>query len=228
LTSRADSWHLWRGSLELLAQTARTLEQTVRQQDPSASFGIEVLVDGDVESFSSPAAFRENVTPEALSRFKQIAIQGMGNGLRAEIRYRWNRPWWVPGYGPDAQIDLEVEGDDAASVQGAFERLTTVVRRGGSDSDQRPYAVAALLAGLCAVGAAIAAYLLGYSEAVVLWTLFVSVWVFGLLTAALAAWLWIALEVAPPGRTNFARTLKFLFPLLLGLGIAGLTKKLYG
>jgi hypothetical protein len=227
------TWHFWRGSLELLTQIARTAQRAVAGEGAdSATCEIEVLVDGDRESFTSPSEFKENVTPEALARFSDIAIRAESSDLQAEVRYHWNRRWWKPGVGPDAQVDIEVAGTEAQSVQEAFERLKTAVRRGSTESGNRSstavYTVSAILAVLCAGGVTLGVYLLGFRDQVVLWTWIISGAVLLLLSATIAAWLYLALEIAAPGKTNMARTVKFLFPLLLGLGVAGLTKRLYG
>ena len=227
-------WHFWRGSLELLTQTARTAQQlaVVDGEADSATCHIEVLVEGDRESFASPSEFKENVTPEALTRFTDIAIRAESSDLRAEVRYHWNRQWWKPGFGPDAQVDIDVSGTDAQTVQEAFERLKIAVRRGSTESGNRSsklaYTVAGIIAVLCAGGIALGVYVLGFGRDVVLWTWFSAVIALLLLSTTFAAWLYLALEIAAPGKTNLARTLKFLFPLLIGLGVAGLTKKLYG
>jgi hypothetical protein len=228
-------WHFWRGSLELLTQTARTAQLAVGEgKADSATCDIEVLVEGDRESFASPREFRENVTPEALARFTDIAIRARAKSsdLRAEVRYHWNRPWWKPGLGPDAQVDIHVSGTDAKAVRKAFERLKIAVRRGSTESGKRSsilaYTVSTIMALLCAGGIGLGVYLLGFRDEVVLWTWGIAVFALLLLSVTCTAWLYLALEIAPPGKTNTARTAKFLFPLLIGLGIAGLTKKLYG
>jgi hypothetical protein len=229
------TWHYWRGSLELLTQIARTAQRAAGEEGADGgACEIEVLVDGDRESFTSPSEFKDNVTPEALTRFSDITIRAKSSRLKAEVRYHWNRRWWKPGFGREhhAQVDIDVSGAEAQSVQEAFDRLKIAVRRGSTESGSRSstvvYAVAAIIALLCAGGFSLAVYVLGFRDQVVLWTGIVSGAVLLLVTGIFGAWLYLALEIAPPGKTNMARTAKFLFPLLVGLGIAGLAKKLYG
>jgi hypothetical protein len=234
LPEKTRTWHYWRGSLELLTQVARVGERAVKQHaNATTALEIVVDVDGDQEAFDSPTDFKNELTPEALRRFQQIAIRVDGGDLTAKVQLRWNHAWWKAKKGHDVDVELAVQSTDKPAVKDTFQRLAAAMQRGTTKSGTRwllpLYLLVCTLCGIA--GAAVIStigYLLGASDSVI-WLSFALAQVI-LIPAGVAFALWIVLplEVFSPGKSNMARAFKWAIPVVTAILLAGLTKYLYG
>lgn len=220
-----ETAHYWRGSTDLLVQVARTAQRVAAAD----SCEIEVQVDGDREVFPSVADFKDFVTPEALRRFESIEIHADGE-VSADVSLGRRRPRWRPGWGPDAIVIVTTSGADEEQATTALEGLYASVRRGGTETGGRStglFAVAAILLAIVgAAGAELILYLfeLDWGD----WTRSVFFVAALVLTVTTATWLYPAVEVTPFGKSNLARTVKWVSATFVTLLLAGLTKYIYG
>jgi hypothetical protein len=89
------------------------------------------------------------------------------------------------------------------------------------------YAMTLPLACLASGAVPLAFYLLNASDWIVIaWAISLAVafvaWAF------FATWVYLAIEIFAPGKSNLARTMKYTFGVLSSLGLAGLGKWFYG
>jgi len=230
--SRRGDWGYWRGSPELLAQVARVAQRCATRDANRPECLIVVEVAGDRELFSSPSEFVQNVTREALRRFKRIEIVTKSEFINIQVALAWRRPWWKPGFGSDAEVILIVRGTSELEVEATFNQMRAAIKRGGTDGAV-PLAlvtntVIVLTVTAVVAGTISALYLLGQSEQTIELAS-VGVGLLGFVIGALwGTWEYPALEVAPPGQTNLWRAVKFIGPLVGSAVVAGGAKALFG
>jgi hypothetical protein len=130
-------WTAWAGSPELVVHIARTAERALGErravrldgQPPAAedvAFKAVALVDRDAEVFSTPAAIATEMTPEMLSKCRDLRVTVRRGDLRAQVRFHCRPPQW-------ARVRMSVDGsppadpDEVAAVAGS---IAIAVRRG--------------------------------------------------------------------------------------------------
>ena len=133
--SLVESWHIWRGSPELLAHVIRVAERA----SGGTETVINVAVADDQEVFSSPSDFVTNVTLDALRHFSSIAILTSGPDMSISIVLRWTRAPearpWTTGTGQDAEIVVSAHGVDSGQEREALMAVHNAIKRGGTDRD---------------------------------------------------------------------------------------------
>lgn len=236
-TTIDDCWTNWRGPPGLVAHIAAAgiwcLEHEIHSR---ADCLIDILVLDDHERYCSPADFTQNVTQQALRRFTSLAIQLSGEDIRATFIMRWRRSWWHLGLGPDSQVMLKVEGNDAADVRLLRQAVHPAVCRGaGKRIPVAQGIIGLLLMIVTAVTVALiisltivsAAYVLKF-DPVKLTNLVLAGLVFGLVLGAWAGtWAFPSLEVAEHRQSHIWRLVKAATLVVLPILLAGLTKLVY-
>jgi hypothetical protein len=126
---RPTTWATWRGSEDLLAHVFRTAVKaaTVPGSDPPICL-VDIAVQGDHETFTSPQAFLDDVTREALTQFQSImlTVEGPAVSVRFEMRREGSR--WFPAR--SGTVSLEVTGREEDAVATATARMRPAVERG--------------------------------------------------------------------------------------------------
>jgi hypothetical protein len=130
-------WTAWAGSPELVVHIAKTAERALRERravpldgppprDGDVAFTGVALVDRDAEVFSTPTAIATEMTPEMLSKCRDLRLTVRSDDLAAQVRFHCRPPHL-------ARVRMSVSGsaasdpDDVATVAGS---IAIAVRRG--------------------------------------------------------------------------------------------------
>lgn len=130
-------WTAWAGSPELVVHIARTAERALRERcavsvaeqradGEEVAFTGVALVDRDAEVFSTPAAIATEMTPEMLSKCRDLRLTVRSEDLAAQVRFHCRPPQW-------AHVRMSVTGSPAADpdeVATAAGSIAIAVRRG--------------------------------------------------------------------------------------------------
>jgi hypothetical protein len=92
-SSCARSWDRWAGSPALVARVADQIRALGSPMLGGCDFRIEIRVQDDVETFTSPEDFRRNVAPESLRGFTWLAI-GLSDPL-LDVQFVLRRANWT-------------------------------------------------------------------------------------------------------------------------------------
>lgn len=234
LHSRDGAWDGWRGSKDVFAHVVSVgLSSIADRTAGPAKCRIDVEVGDDHEVFSSPREFREEVTLEGLRRFPNVSAEMTSGSLKALIELRWLRPWWKVGRGNDAKALLHVEGPTSPDVSVVYEKLYAALRRGQlSQSSPRSFIIGfvwgAVLNAIFSGTIAMIAYLLDFSETIVIVSLSASYLILLVPGSLWLSWACPSLEVAPYRQSNAWRLLKVGGPVVGSIMVTGVTKVLYG
>jgi hypothetical protein len=218
----------WRGTPQLLAHIIDVLCRAA-QVDTAAPGGlvIDLTVKGDHEIFTSVDALLSRATTEALAKFQRIRIEVTGTAAHIVLVMRWVRPWYVPGSGSDAAIELKVDAEQSEleirkTVLAALVRGWRRVHK-----DSLASSMLALLFSLAAAFSAGVASYLAWND--VQWGLVLVVWFLGMIGGMfLATWIIPAIEVSPWRQSRFVRSGRAAGSVVLSLALVGLGKAIFG
>ena len=231
LLRRADSWKLWRGSLDLLVHVVRVAVTAVAANTGSEGKAVPVQVllrvRSDEEAFEGVEEFKERVTQEGLHRFDSIYI-GVGHSptssLVAEI-------FMAPGM-PAVQVDVvATQRIGAEVVTEVADRVAAAIERGFPRWEARCRStwgfIGVLVVALFAGGALSELFDYLFEIENDDWAVVVVMLIGGVVVSAFY-WVLPEVEIAPPGQRRFDRLRRAVVTIVLGLVGAGIAKQLFG
>ncbi|HEX4187223.1 MAG TPA: hypothetical protein VHY83_04925 [Solirubrobacteraceae bacterium] len=230
--SAIKEWTYWRGSPELLAHVARAAIRTVEEGSTSATCTIAVTVGYDQEVFASPSDFTSQVTPEALRKFTATSIFVAGDARAAMFIASWET---LPDGDKQAEVWLRVAATSQAALADTFNTVQAAIQRGTSGRTRRQQrligsALTALITAPLVAAVVSAVYLLNGSlkAGAASGAAGAAIGLAFLLAQLSTKWIYPALEIAPPGRNNVTRLIRFVGPPVVAFVLAGLGKLAYG
>jgi len=245
------AWTSWRGSPGLVRHVAETAIHAIGHEPQHVCISASVL--DDSEEFTTPAAFIDNVTREALRDFDRLDIDVRNAWISVSLVFlRRGEDLSLPGpEGPRVQLTVRcTDPDRSGEATDVARSVCASLRRGhrrwlgrtsGSDdvpvswrgpSLPRPTAVsfaARVVGGFAFAGLVLSTtWTLFPKLELPSWTTIVIACVAGLGSAFAIPALVPSIEIAEPGATRLLKTVRWIGVTLVGLVVAQLLKKAFG